>query len=416
MPKKTETELRCNFCGGTADVDNGVILIKGLDDTYICSICAEECVSISEEENKIEEEEVNLDVKPSEIKAHLDKYVIGQDYAKETLSVAVFNHYKMLKYKKQKKQPVELEKSNVMILGPTGVGKTYILRTLAKFLNVPFAISDATSLTEAGYVGEDVENVVRRLIEAANGDIEKAQTGIIYIDEIDKLTRKGENLSTTRDVGGEGVQQAILKMVEGAMVDVPPQGGRKHPNQECTKIDTSNILFIIGGSFEGIDKIIAKRQTQHSTIGFGGTIIDKKETSINDVIESVTVDDLKKFGMIPELLGRFPVIAPLKELDTEALCSILTEPKNALVKQYQELFKMDGIKLTFRKEALTAIAKLANERKTGARALRGIMEDVLHRHMYSLPDDATIKEVIITEDVVLKKASPEIKRKKEQAS
>lgn len=294
--------------------------------------------------------------------------------------------------------------------------KTYILRTLAKYLNVPFAISDATSLTEAGYVGEDVENVVRRLIEAADGDIEKAQTGIIYIDEIDKLTRKGENVSTTRDVGGEGVQQAILKMVEGALVDVPPQGGRKHPHQDCTKIDTSNILFIIGGSFEGIEKIIAKRTTKSSTMGFGGSIVDKKVTSINDVIETVTVEDLKQFGMIPELLGRFPVISPLKELDEDALCSILTEPKNALIKQYQELFKMDGIKLTFRKDSLKAIAKLANERKTGARALRGIMEEVLHKYMFTLPDDETIKEVIITEDVVLKKADPEIKRKKEKAS
>jgi len=409
--------LRCNFCGFKADLEEGIILIKGLDDVCICSECAEECVAIAEEENKIDsEKEMNLDVKPSEIKAYLDKYIIGQNYAKETLSVAVFNHYKMLKYKQQKKQAVELEKSNVLILGPTGTGKTYILRTLANFLNVPFAISDATSLTEAGYVGEDVENVVRRLIDAADGDIERAQTGIIYIDEVDKLTRKGENVSITRDVGGEGVQQAILKMVEGSLVEVPPQGGRKHPQQECAKIDTSNILFIIGGSFEGIDKIISKRQTKDSTIGFGGQIIDKKETSINEVIESVTVDDLKKFGMIPELLGRFPVIAPLKELDNNALQSILTEPKNALVKQYQELFKMDGIKLTFRKDALKAIAQLAQERKTGARALRGIMEDVLHKHMYSLPDDSTIKEVIITEDVVLKKSDPEIKRKKEQAS
>lgn len=409
--------LRCNFCGCEADLEEGIILIKGLGDVCICSECAEECVAISEEENKVDsEQEMNLDVKPSEIKAYLDKYIIGQDYAKETLSVAVFNHYKMLKYKQQKKQAVELEKSNVLILGPTGTGKTYILRTLANFLNVPFAISDATSLTEAGYVGEDVENVVRRLIDAADGDIERAQTGIVYIDEVDKLTRKGENVSITRDVGGEGVQQAILKMVEGSLVEVPPQGGRKHPQQECSKIDTSNILFIIGGSFEGIDKIISKRQTKDSTIGFGGQIVDKKETSINEVIESVTVDDLKKFGMIPELLGRFPVIAPLKELDNDALQSILTEPKNALVKQYQELFKMDGIKLTFRKDALKAIAQLAQERKTGARALRGIMEDVLHKHMYTLPDDPTIKEVIITEDVVLKKADPEIKRKKEQAS
>lgn len=416
MPKETEKQLKCNFCGCEANLEEGIILIKGLDDVCICSNCAQECVDISEEENQIEEEEINLDVKPSEIKAYLDKYVIGQDYAKETLSVAVFNHYKMLKYKQQKKQPVELEKSNVLILGPTGVGKTYILRTLANYLNVPFAISDATSLTEAGYVGEDVENVIRRLIESANGDIQRAQTGIVYIDEIDKLTRKGENISTTRDVGGEGVQQAILKMVEGAMLDVPPQGGRKHPSQECVKIDTSNILFIIGGSFEGIEKIIATRQTKTSTIGFGGTIVEKKQTSINEVIESVTVEDLKKFGMIPELLGRFPVLAPLKELDNEALQSILTEPKNALVKQYQELFKMDGIKLNFTKDALKAIAQLAQERKTGARALRGIMEDVLHKHMYTLPDDEAIKEVTITEDVVLKKAEPAIKRKKKQVS
>lgn len=409
--------VRCSFCDKTSDTSDDLFL-EGSNDSYICSECIKLCMeairkedgeSLDDVDIKEELSESKMIAKPSKIKEYLDQYVIGQEYAKETLAVAVYNHYKMIEYKKTN-QEVELEKSNVMILGPTGTGKTHILKTLAKFIDVPFAISDATSITESGYVGDDAENILLKLIQAANGDIKKAERGIIYIDEIDKLSRKGENVSISRDVGGEGVQQAVLKMVEGAIVDVPPQGGRKHPGQECLQIDTTNILFVVGGSFEGIEKIIAKRKSKSSSMGFGGEVNKKADKPSTDLIQEVTVEDLKKFGMIPEFLGRFPVIAPLKELDIDALKSILIEPKNALVKQYQELFKMENILLNFDNGSLSAIADLAKERGTGARALRGIIEDSLHKYMFSLPDDPSICEVLITKEVITDKAEPTIIR------
>lgn len=403
-------KTKCNFCG--EECDSSKLILEGFNGFHICEDCVSSCVEVMREEFELDEKAESENAipkrieKPSKIKEYLDQYVIGQEYAKETLAVAVYNHYKMIEYKKMNND-VEIEKSNVMIIGPTGTGKTHILKTLAKFIDVPFAISDATSITESGYVGDDVENILLKLIQAADGDIEKAQKGIIYIDEIDKLSRKGENVSITRDVGGEGVQQAILKMVEGAIIDVPPSGGRKFPGQTCLKIDTTNILFVVGGSFEGIEKIIAKRKSKKSTIGFSGEI-SKINNPSTDLIQEVTVEDLKKFGMIPELLGRFPVIAPLKELDIEALESILTKPKNAIIKQYQELFKMDNIKLNFDEASLAAVAKKAKQTGTGARALRGIIESSLHKYMFNLPDDPSICEVLITESVIDGNAEPVI--------
>jgi ATP-dependent Clp protease ATP-binding subunit ClpX len=345
-------------------------------------------------------------LKPSLIKKILDESVIDQNMAKEIISVAIYNHYKMNKYidEHNGKPPINIERANVILLGPTGCGKTELLRTLSRELGLPLGISDATTLTEAGYVGEDVENCIRRVIEAAENNVKKAETGICYIDEIDKLGRKGENMSISRDVSGEGVQQALLKIVEGTDVEVPPKGGRKHPDQECVKINTSRMLFIVGGSFEGIEKIIAKRKQGDSTMGFGAKVVDTKNTVFNEHIESVTVDDLKRFGMIPEFLGRFPNIAPLKELTVDALIDILTKPKNAIIKQYKELFKMDGVKLEFTEDALVAIAEKAIERKTGARSLRSIVENTLLKYMYKLPDLENVSGITISKEVVEGKA------------
>ena len=356
MPKKN----KCSFCGKEK---KSMIKGQGAEESaYICFDCLKLCTSrITSSQKTLNKLKFNANLKPSAIRRMLDDYVIEQPIAKEKLAVSIYNHYKMNEYYKEHngEPPVEIQKSNAVLVGPTGSGKTLIVKTLAKNLGIPLAIADATSLTEAGYVGEDVENCLRKLVEAADGDIEKAQRGIVYIDEIDKLSRKGENTSITRDVSGEGVQQALLKIVEGTIAEVPPKGGRKHPEQEVIKIDTSNILFIVGGSFEGIEKIIAKRKQGKKTMGFGAKIVDSEKADFNSYINDVTVDDLKKFGMLPEFLGRFPVIAPLTELSEEALIKTLTEPKNSLVKQYTELLKMDDIKLEFTKEALHAIAFFA---------------------------------------------------------
>ena len=394
----------CNYCKKT-NLELDVPIITGaIPGACICKKCIE-TINNSLMEFDDEEEEVeidltdNLKMKPSEIKARLDEYVIGQDLAKKKLATGVYNHYKRMR-RLERDNYVEIEKSNILMVGPTGSGKTYFIKTLAKFLDVPCAISDATNLTQAGYVGEDPENILRKLIEAANGDIEKAQRGIIYIDEIDKLGRKGENVSISRDVSGEGVQQALLKIVEGTIAEVPPKGGRKHPNEECMKIDTTNILFIIGGSFEGIEKIISKRTIGEKSIGFGAKVVNNKTIEFNQHIDKVSVEDLKKFGMIPEFLGRFPVIIPLKELTVDQLKQIMTEPKNALTKQCQALMEEDNIDLKFSEEAIELIAKLAIERKTGARGLRGIVEEALEDVMFTLPDSNENREVIINADTV----------------
>lgn len=415
MSDETKIEdPRCSFCGKPGDEEEGIILVRE-GDVHICTACAEEVVKVSRHYAPKKRfptvKEDQTDIKPSDIKKHLDDYVVGQEKAKDILSVAVYNHYKMLRYRQQENPAVDMEKSNIMLLGPTGCGKTYLLRTLAKKLGVPFAQADATNLTAAGYVGEDVENVIRVLVENADGDIRRAQQGIVYIDEIDKLSRKGENVSITRDVGGEGVQQAILKMVEGTIVEVPPKGGRKHPNADTYKVDTTNILFICGGSFEGIEKIIDKRLATKSTIGFGSDVKAKEQKTLNELVMDVTVEDLKKFGMLPEFLGRMPILCPMQQLNRDALLDILTKPKNALVKQYQELIRMDNVELAFTDEALLAVADKAIERKTGARALRSIMENVLLNHMKTFPDDPSITKVTITEECVTKNAEPEIERK-----
>ena len=388
---KNEEIVRCSFCNKSqAQVRK---LIAGPNGAYICDECIEVCAEIIEEELEYNDpkgvgfDDINL-LKPEEIKEFLDDYVIGQDEAKKVLSVAVYNHYKRIMAEKD--LGVELHKSNILMLGPTGCGKTLLAQSLAKILNVPFAIADATALTEAGYVGEDVENILLKIIQAAEGDIERAEYGIIYIDEIDKITRKSENPSITRDVSGEGVQQALLKIIEGTVASVPPQGGRKHPHQELLQIDTTNILFICGGAFEGLDKIIENRINKKS-IGFGAEIADKQEKNINEILHQVLPHDLVKFGLIPELVGRIPVTVTLEMLDKDALVKILTEPKSAIVKQYQRLLKLDDVELVFDKEALEAIAGLSLKRKTGARGLRSIMENIMMDIMYRAPSDDSIK-------------------------
>lgn len=403
--KASDDMVRCSFCNKPQSQVRK--LIAGPNGAYICDECIEVCSEIIEEEfeyddDRREFDDINL-LTPEEIKAFLDEYVIGQDEAKKVLSVAVYNHYKRIMAGSD--LGVDLQKSNILMLEPTGCGKTLLAQTLAKILNVPFAIADATALTEAGYVGEDVESILLKVIQAADGDIERAEHGIIYIDEIDKITRKSENPSITRDVSGEGVQQALLKIIEGTVASVPPQGGRKHPHQELIQIDTTNILFICGGAFEGIDKIIETRLDKKS-IGFNAEIAKKHEEDVDVLLHQVLPQDLVKFGLIPELVGRVPVTVSLDLLDKEALIRILTEPKSSLVKQYQKLMELDGVKLEFDKAALDAIAETSLARKTGARGLRAIMEDIMMDTMFRVPSDDTIKGCMITKDVVEGKGQP----------
>ena len=402
-------EQFCSFCGKPKSRTKA--LISGPDGVAICDECVELC---SEElHGALEEAQAPAELvplkKPAEIKAELDKYIVGQDKAKRVLSVAVYNHYKRINSEQKQDDDVEIEKSNILLLGPTGCGKTLLARTLARILNVPFATTDATTLTEAGYVGEDVENILLKLIQNADYDIEKAQRGIIYIDEVDKIARKGENVSITRDVSGEGVQQALLKIIESTIASVPPQGGRKHPQQECMRIDTTNILFICGGAFVGLDKIVQARKDDAS-LGFGGKIKSAEETDYR-LLEEVKPQDLTKFGLIPEFVGRIPIVVSLHPLDETALVKILTEPKNALLKQYEKLVGMDGVKLSFEPSAVSEIASTAIKLKTGARGLRTIIENLMTDVMYEIPSDGNISEVRITRDCVLGNSKPEVVKK-----
>lgn len=407
-----ETKRKCLLCGRALYEDVDFIIPGAEPDSGICYDCVATCV------NLIKKESLNLDIKgkeenskelnllkPHEIKAKLDEYIIGQENAKKVLSVAVYNHYKRINCKDS---DVELDKSNILMLGPTGSGKTLLAKTLARILNVPFAVADATTLTEAGYVGEDVENVLLKLIQAADYDIEKAQLGIIYIDEIDKLASKGENMSITRDVSGEGVQQALLKIIESTLASVPPQGGRKHPQQECIQIDTTNILFICGGAFVGLDRIIDKR-LDGSSLGFGAKVRDKS-ISYGELISDIKPDDLIKFGLIPEFVGRIPIVVGLDALDEKALVKILTEPKNAVIRQYKKLFAIDGVEVDFEDDALVEVAKMAIKLKTGARGLRSVLESIMLELMYDVPTDKTIQKVVITKGVVTGESKPTIVR------